>query len=433
MTFQDVFSAAFGFIERILLSIWPILLFFILFPAFQGLWLFWRQSIFKKDIKWILLELNIPREILKSPQAMEKVLDAIHALGNAPTTIQEKWWFGEVTRWYSFEMVSFGGEIHFFMRIYRKQKNLIEAAFFAQYPDIEIVEVEDYIDRYLPDNLTELKESGRDIWGGEMKLVKEDAYPIKSYKDFESPEEEKQFDPASVFLEVLGKIDNDQFIGIQFNSAPASYRWFKKWDDLLQKLKEPKFKKEKTKDEVASFASLLARSPGEIGTLEAVEKNLSKRAYNILIRFVYVSPKKTFYDTYARRGITAAFGQYSSYDLNSLLLNYDISTKTGLFYKPYIFAKTRNDYRKQRIIYNYRNREVPPETRMGKLMLAYPMNLNFSSNHFTLSTESLATIFHPPTHGILTAPHIKRVESKKASPPAGMAIFGDESDIEKFQ
>jgi hypothetical protein len=52
---------------------------------------------------------------------------------------------------------------------------------------------------------------------------------------------------------------------------------------------------------------------------------------------------------------------------------------------------------------------------------------------FELNTESLATLFHPPTRMVLTAPHIERVESRKSGAPAGLAVYGEESDIEKFK
>ena len=50
-----------------------------------------------------------------------------------------------------------------------------------------------------------------------------------------------------------------------------------------------------------------------------------------------------------------------------------------------------------------------------------------------MNTRSLATLFHPPTFLVLTAPHLRRVESKKTGPPAGLAIYGDEGDLEKFK
>ena len=49
------------------------------------------------------------------------------------------------------------------------------------------------------------------------------------------------------------------------------------------------------------------------------------------------------------------------------------------------------------------------------------------------NTEAIATLFHLPTAVVLTAPHIRRIESRKGGPPAGLAIFGDEEEIEKFK
>ena len=41
-----------------------------------------------------------------------------------------------------------------------------------------------------------------------------------------------------------------------------------------------------------------------------------------------------------------------------------------------------------------------------------------SSSHFILNTEELATIYHYPSNIVLTAPSIKRIESRKVSSPA---------------
>ena len=81
---------------------------------------------------------------------MEQVLMSIHGLRNTSSDPEEEYWDGEITRPYSLEMASFGGEIHFYVRFYKKQKELIEAAFFAQYPDLELLEVPDYVEDRLP-------------------------------------------------------------------------------------------------------------------------------------------------------------------------------------------------------------------------------------------------------------------------------------------
>ena len=374
--FSFVWDAAIG----VLGSIWPIVVFVLVFPIFKSTWMFWRQSIYKKAIKWVLLELRIPREIRKSVQGMEQIFAAIHALGNAPNNLMEWYWAGEVTEWKTFEMVSFGGEVHFYVRTRAKQKGLVEAAILSYYPDIEVVEVEDYMDKF-PTTVREMHDQGYDLWGSEMLLVREGCYPIKTYDQFHAPAEEKEYDPIAEFLEVLGKIKKEEIVGIQISAAPAGIKWFEEYEPLLQKLKEPKIKKEKFRSgegQMESFAKMIARSPGETDTLEAIEKNLSKPAFDAIIRFVYLSPQATFYDSYARRGLTGAFNQYASLDLNSFRQNYVVSTRTQIWVYPYLFPKRRNDYRKQRLLYTYRNRYWPPESLMGRIITSYILNLNFA-------------------------------------------------------
>src|SRR3989344_5647862 len=79
---------------------WWFWAFFILFPLFKSTWIFWRNEWFEhsKEFKTILLEIKIPREVLKSPAAMEQVLMGIHQLRNTAGDLREIWLDGEVTR-----------------------------------------------------------------------------------------------------------------------------------------------------------------------------------------------------------------------------------------------------------------------------------------------------------------------------------------------
>ena len=432
--FEKIWAA----VQAFLLFTWPIWLFFIIFPVFVSLWLYVRQAQFKRNIKWVILELKIPREVRKSPQAMEQVLTAIHSLRNAPGDIKEWYWDGEVTRWYALEMVSFGGEVRFFLRVYKRQKDLVQAAFFSYYPDLEVVEADDYMDLF-PKDMTETYAKQMDIWGTEMVLVNEGAYPIKTYEDFEHMEEEKQFDPISTFLEVLGKLRKEETVGIQILIAPASPKWRDEFEGTVNKLKKPATATIKTGGTVEEGGGtngtkemLIARSPGHIEVLKKMEENLSKPAFDTIIRFIYLSPKEGFSDTFPRRGIAGAFNQYAALNLNGFRQNHKVGTRTRIWKWPHIFPKVRNEYRKQRMLLSYRTREVPPETWMGRLATSYLFNWNFGSKRFPMNVKCLATLFHPPTAVVLTAPHIRRVESRRTGPPAGLPIYGEEGEIERF-
>lgn len=397
----------------------------------------------------------MPREVLKSPKAMEQVLMAIHSLGNYAGDLREKWWDGEMTRWLTLEIVSFGGETHFYMQVYKKQLGLYQAAFFAYYPDIEIVPADDYVDRF-PDNVHAMEEQGYNLWGAEMDLAREEAYPIRSYTTFESPDENKQYDPITAFLESLAKLEKEQMVGIQISLAPLRPDWKDKWEDLIEELRNraqlkkkdaqaqvktatqfpggilPAFEVKKGKDEKDPFTSFM-RTPGEADILKAVEANLSKPAFQTLIRFIYFSPLASFYDSFPRRGVLGAFNQYLALDLNYFKVNYAKGTRTKMWNFPYLFPDLRNEYKKQRLLYEFKKREMPHDTFIGKFITSYFLDINTKSKTYAMTTESVATLFHPPTFLSLTAPHMKRMESKKAGPPAGLAIFGNEKEIEKYQ
>ncbi len=436
---------------------WWFWLFLILAPITTSTWLFWRREVFKAEMKWVLFELRIPREITKSPKAMEQVLTAIHALRNQADNVRETWWDGEVTRWFSMEMVSLGGEVHFYFRFYKKYRPLVEAAFFSYYPDVELVEVDDYVDRF-PENIQEMYKQGYETWGTEMVLSREEAFPIRSYEEFEAVAEEKEYDPISTFLEVLGKVKPEEMVGIQLLIAPRDPKlWKDKYEEFVQELANkskkkgaakkivstktefpggplPAFSAETTesKEDNSSFFRSFMRSPGETDVLKAVENNLSKPSFDTLIRFLYFSPQPLFYDSFARRGITGAFNQYGSLDMNKFEQNKKVGTKVEFWEGP-IFPKLRKALRAQRLIYNYKRRKNPIDTFMGRLITSHIFNWNIYSRRFGMSTEGLATLFHPPTFKVLTGPHIKRVESRKVGPPAGLAIFGDEAEIEKYK
>jgi len=458
---MDILLQLFAFMGSIIWTFlavtWWFWAFIILVSLTHSAWFFWRKSLYKEGTEFILLEIKIPREIQKNPRAMEQVLTAIHSLRNVQGTLAEKWWDGEITRWYTLEIVTFGGETHLYVRVYKKQKSLMEAAFLSYYPDLELVEVEDYAKRF-PQTVSEMHEQGYDIWGSDVILAREAAYPIKTYEEFESPDENKQYDTMSSFLELFSSLKREEIIGFQILIAPADLDWWKKWEGLLKSLSTKEDKKKLStatsfptehgfgilpmfeiagpdKDDM-KFLKTAFRTPGETKVLEAVGKNLSKSAFDTVIRYIYMSPKSMYADAIPRRGIQGVLNQFSSLDLNRLVRNDKTAVSTArvaLFHFPYIFPQKRGDLKKARVLHNYIRRELPEEEFIGKLMTSNIFNWNIHAKRFEMNTECLATIFHPPSIMSLTAPHIKRVESRKGGPPAGLAIFGGEENVEKLQ
>jgi hypothetical protein len=405
--------------------LWSFILFSYLAKEF---WLIYKQEYWRRtEIKWVTLELKISREHKKSPKAMEQVFMSIHGIKNNPSSWKEKWIDGEITMWFSAEIVSFGGEVHFYMIIPDKHRNLVEASLYAHYNDIEITEVEDYINRF-PPTMDDLKSAGYELFGNELILAKPDAYPIRSYVDFEAIEEEKTVDPISALLETIAKIKPQETIGVQILFRPkVDDSWKIEGEKLVAVLKE------KSKTEVAGPTGQITwveRSPGELEIIKAVERNLAKPGFDVLIRYIYIAPKEIFSEGFARRGVYSAFNQYASESLNKFKNNTNAWTKVAWYYYPWFFPSRRKFARQRRIYQNYRNRWIYDDPEASPLEKYFGIDffhfgIAARSQRMVLNTEELATIFHPPTQVVLTAPLMKRVEAKKIGPPAGLPIYGE--------
>ncbi len=239
-----------------------------------------RQERFKRGISTVLFELHIPREMEKSPKSMEQILSTLQSLRSAPRSVGDRYIKGKVPLWFSFELVSFGGKMRFFARTPEESKNVLEAAFFSYYTDVELVEVNDYMDA-LPKSFGELYDQGGELWGTEYILAREAAYPIKTYTHFENDSEAKQIDPISNMLEILGKVRQGEIVGIHILAQPADSKWADEWEDFVAELRTPKVvdvgKGEDKK-------SVPVHSPGKEESLKEVEKNLSKPAFESIIR-----------------------------------------------------------------------------------------------------------------------------------------------------
>ena len=413
---------------RFLELTWPIWLLFFLFELVKPIYLFVKQEQFKqKEMtaeKNTLLELRIPRELDKGPQAMEQILLSIHGMMGKPSDWNKIWLDGEVQSWFSLEMASIGGEVHFYIRMPKKSKNLVEAVVLSHYPNIEVSEVEDYVS-LLPETTADMYAEEKDVWGTEMKLAKDPLYPIRTYAAFGASEESKvALDPISSFLEVLGKLKQEEFAGIQILIQSADKDWGKKWIEALDKIRTPKVVGDKVQ---------LTDPKETTAVIDSVARNLAKSAFRTLIRVLYVGPKTMYKDGsgFIRGGVTGAFNQYSSPTLNAFKANGAVGTSVDKWKRPYLMNDVRLEMKKQRILWNYRNRVLAPKTFVEKFFTSFSTNGN-KSEMFELALDGVATIFHPPTSVVLTTPHMRRVESKKAGPPVGLPIFGEESNLERF-
>ena len=337
----------------------PVLFFFAWFLSLEN----YNSLKYLSSLEWTLLEIRVPREVNKSPKGMEQVFAALYGVFLGPTRWQDKIFKGKTGDWFSFELAGTSGEIHFYVRTQKQYRNLVESQIYAQYPDAELAEVEDYLTplpRFLPND-------EYDLWGGELILSKEDAYPVRTYPEFEEkgtgPEVVKRIDPVASLAETLSTLEYKEYISIQLLIRPAGDGWIKKGQAVVDKLmgKKAKSKEDWLAKAVFSIDALLPGgspaktedkkekeqlSPGMQDTLKAVEKKFTKLGFESGIRLVYIFPKGSFHKTHLV-AMNGAFKQFASPSLNSFKLN-GMTTPPirGLFYKQKAYARKVGIYNK---------------------------------------------------------------------------------------
>lgn len=421
------------FASAIVRELLPFVLFVVLLFLFHEFWLAYVQEKYRSAIKWSVIELRIPREAKRPPKAMEQVFMAIHAVKNSPDDFAEWYVDGEIPMWFSCEAVSFGGEVHFFMRVPTIRKNHIEAALYSQYPDIEIANVEDYIDR-LPPNIVKLTEAGYRLFGNELVLNNKDVYPIMTYQDFEAPVEEKELDPVGALLETLSRLKPQENIWMQILLRPltGSYitQFHKDGENEIKDIQERTGKRKMFSPQFGEFV-MIDRAPGDVEQMKVVDRKIEKPTFEVVLRYLYIAPKEIYNPSFGRRSVLMAVNQYASETYNKFKHNTKAWTLARVWYFPFIFPKRRAKARQERMYKNYRDRTMwvrGQETFMTAILRMKFFDWGFRPRRFgfmRLNTEELATIFHPPTQVVLTGPLIKREEARKMGPPAGLPIYGE--------
>ena len=359
-----------------------------------------------------MFEIKLPKIIDKYPSSMEVVLGIFEQkyAGNW----WSQFWQGLVRGWFSLELVSLGGDVRFYIRAPKFFKKLIEGQIYSQYPEVEVREVEDYT------NKVRYGEPGSDLalWGQEIVLSKEDAYPIKTYVDYhlteaDSLKEEFKVDPMTPLLELLGSIGPHEQIWIQILIQATKDRfkdpkkWFGKrgWKDegkdLIRKLMK---RDEKPKEGESLKIEVL--SPGERETVTAIERNIAKIGFDTGIRMIYLAPKDKF-NVYNTVGLLSSWKQFGSANLNGFKPGSGGKQKTGVDFPWQDFRGIRVERRKRRIFDAYLRRAY-----FYKPHLRTP---------FVLSTEELATIYHFPG-AVARTPTLEKIESKKGESPTNLPI-----------
>lgn len=378
-----------------------------------SVWIKHRNAEWLSTLKWTMLEIKVPRDIYKTPFAMEMALgNALSQTGGVGTRYK-RWWQGKVLLWFSLEIVSTEGEIHFYIRTPRQIVNIIETQLYAQYPQAEIGEVEDYALK----TLSSMYEEEWNVYGCEQHLKKPDAYPIKTYVDYgldkptKSIEEEAGLvDPITSVLEWMGSMKKDEHVWVQIlvraskNSFKTGAFLFPKDLDFKDKAKAEidhiKEKYEGGADAIEKLGKTLKMTKLEQEMISSVERGLDKPQFDVGIRTMYLAKKDAFKSEHIT-GLVGIMRGYNSNNLNGFKVAHDTSVDDD-WQDPSGVKRWRL---KKEMLHMYAERAwfYGPHVRP----------------HYTLNAEELATIFHFPGR-VSTTPTFKRIESRKAEPPVNL-------------
>ena len=412
----SLFASIFGHSFDILFSLAPIWVPFVLVILFWRLWIEYIRAKFINKQEYILLEIRLPREIVRSPQAMDTLLANFH-IGMGESTFIDRYIKGKTRPWYSLEMASIGGNVHFYIWTRKFLKDIVEAQIYGQYPMVEIYEVEDYAKklRYDPNVYG--------VWGCDFKLTGKDAYPIKTYVDYgldKDPKEEFKIDPMAGFFEFLGHIGPDEQIWFQIlirvnkgklredrkytggSLLTKSTSWQEEAEEEIEKIK-----KEATPDAPSSSdkgITLIPNfTPGQVDKIKAIERSISKLGFDAGMRGVYIAKLDKFNPSKIP-ALTASLKQLNSGNLNGIA---PTRWFTKFNYPWQDFRGKKKEKCKHKIIDAYKRRSW--------------FYAPYKTPSFVFNTEELATIFHFPG-SVVQAPTLGRVQSNKGDAPHNLPV-----------
>ena len=433
----DSFKMLIPVLERVwdIIKIWWWLpMPFILWWPFSFLWRWWRTDDFLFNNPSTLLEIKIPKEVLKPIRAMEVVLDSLWQIVYDPADPHEKWIEGKVILSYTFEIVCTEGEPHFYIKFPKANRDSVEASIYAQYPDAEISEVDDYT-RKVPQDIPN---KDWDMWGCDYKLLRPSPYPIKTYLEFESEREaleEKRVDPLATLLEGMAKIGKGEHLWVQITGSPVTNKeaaWIDEGEEIRDVLSKRTPKDSRQRSIVGEAADILITGnvPGEVkeepkeilppemklttgerDVVTAIEKKMAKRGFNTNIRFIYMGRKDVFFKPKLRIPL-AFFSNFATENLNNLVPHgqpYITKVRKSLF-PPFNIGIARRLYlRKRKLFRSYQQR----------LHVLFPWGRKYPTS-FILNTEEMASIFHFPGRKSAPAPFVERIETKKGEAPSDL-------------
>jgi len=385
-------------------------------------WITWIHYIrfaywFSPMCESVLLEIQLPPEVEKTPLAMEAFLTALAQTGGE-TTFVHRIWRGQTRAIFSLEIASNEGRIGYYLHCRKSWKDIVEARLYGQFPEARITVVEDYASK-VPFNLEDYN-----LFGSEYKKREVAALPIKTYIDWEldkNPDKpENTVDPITNILELLGTMGKGEHYWLQImlraRKSDEWYGFYLSKDSYLDTAKEAIKKitqtaidraKDLTTDEmeknkVGSRGAMLMTET-EKRQVEAIERSRGKLVFDCGIRVAYISRKEN------TRGINNAnvirfFTPFMSMGLTNVL---GPTRGTSYFDFPWQFESLRQPKEQRNLFFNYRHRAY--------FFVPYDQVPVF------MTTEEIASLWHFPS-SVVKTPGLSRVPAKVSEAPTNLPV-----------
>lgn len=398
----------------------PIILPFALGGVCWDVFVNYKKKAFFAKQKYVLIEIRVPKDVTKTPVAMELFLNTVWQTAGE-TTWYDRNFLGKTRPWFSLEIVSIDGFLHFYIWSRESFSRHIQAQIYAQFPGAEVFEVPDYA-RGVEFNPNEVA-----FFGLEYALKKPDPYPIKTYVDYgldqTMTKEEMKVDPLSQVLEFFGQIKKGEQMWLQIicrahkkeDPDSSSRIWWKpqtwnatkdNWADeatkIIKKIKSdntPKFKDPVSGKEQDGFPNL---TKGQMEVISAVERSVSKPGFDVGIRSIYMGDVDVFHGPSIPL-LVSLLKPFNSGNLNAFIPK----NTTSFDYPWQDWKNIRANKLKRELLFAFKKRSYfyPPA----------------KEKHMVLNSEELASIFHFPGT-VVGTPTLQRLMSKKAEPPSNLPV-----------
>lgn len=299
---------------------------------------------------------------IKMPKENEIKIDVAEQLFGAFSALKPTgfWSFLEISDMICFEIVGRNTEIRFYVSAPAKLIDLVEKTIYGYYSSADITRVDE------PNIFTE---QGKVAFAA-LKTESDLYFPLKTYKDMPN-------DPLSSITSALSKMGEGEGATVQYLIRPAESGWKSGGKAYISKTKKDEANAEKAKFEV---------DPKD---LERIDDKVSKPGFETIIRVVVSAKTDDAADMHVRN-IVAAYKQFDSH-LNTLG-EVDVWFKGGFM---------------MNFIYKFFPAWEAPWSKVTSI----------------LSTDELATLFHPPNKTVET-PHIQWLKAKTAPISSEVPVDG---------